>query len=274
MRVDCPVCSDDNTSLLGGHIPLRKCPRCTHTFTASEDQTETHDAEYYLKTHRNWFKHPNYGLFKFIYEQMLTLMGDHSLELLDVGCGQGDFVRFVSERNSTAKIYGIDLASNQHPGVHFIRGDFLEQDIESRFNVICSLAMIEHVADPRLFVQKASALLKPGGLLVAMTLNNDSLLYRIGRGLNHLGIKTAYNRLYSAHHLQHYTNRSLRVLMERHGYEILLQRNHGFPTKAIDVPEGHYLIEWMSRLAVWIIFMLAVPLKSGMLQTIVCRKRE
>lgn len=274
MKVQCPICYDSNkTNLEDGRLNLYKCNSCLHTFTVTQKKEEYHD-DYFQKTHKNWFDNPNYELFDFIYEKMLLLLNNKKIHLLDVGCGKGDFLKYTAKKNSTAELSGIDLIDNQHPRIHFIKGDFSEVKIEAKFNVICSLAVIEHIDNPQFFVRKLNHILKPDGLLFIMTINNNSLVYRIARVLKKAGMRVAYDRLYSLHHLQHFTNQSLKTLLEINGFEVLAHKNHNYPIKAVDVPESNFLIQKMYKFFIWLSFLLSAPLGYGIHQTIVCRKRN
>jgi SAM-dependent methyltransferase len=225
-----------------------------------------------METHKNWFDNQDYELFSFIYTKSLKLLRDKQIQLLDVGCGKGDFLKYIRAKNPAARLFGIDLISNQYPGIHFIKGNFLEKKIKIKFNIISSFAVIEHVDNPHLFVRKLKDLLEPEGFLFIMTINSNSLMYSISRLLNKAGIHTAYDRLYSLHHIQHYTNKSLKTLMERDGLDVLLQKNHNRPMKAVDVPGNNFLIEKIYKFLVWTIFLLSNLFRCGMDQTIVCKK--
>lgn len=275
MTIECPICHNSSKTILKeSRLSLYRCNSCLHTFTAIPKEKEKYNDDYFLKAHKNWFDNPNYRLFDFVYKKLLELLSNEQIQLLDVGCGKGDFLKYIAAKNSTAKLFGIDLTYNQHARIHFIKGDFLKEKIETKFNVICNLAVIEHVDNPHLFVQKLNKLLQFGKFLFITTINSNSLIYRIAGLLNKVGIHTAHDRLYSFHHLQHYTNQSLKTLMQMDGFDVLLQKNHNYPMKAVDVPESNFLIEKMYKLLVWLIFLLSVPFKWGMLQTIVCRKRN
>ena len=277
MTIPCPVCHDSSkTMIMESRLNIYKCDFCLHTFTdIQEGKQEEYNDDYFQKTHKAWFNNPNYELFDFIYNRLLKLSGKEEIRLLDVGCGNGDFLKHVVRKNPAAKLFGIDLVHNQYPGIHFIKGsiyDLKKKDFKAMFNVICGLAVIEHVNDPHLFTQKLNSLLEPNGLLFIMTVNNNSLMYRLARYLNKIGVHTAYDRLYSIHHLQHYTNQSLKKLMEMNGLSVLLQRNHNYPMKAVDVPESNFLIEKIYKLIVWTIFFISSVCGCGIYQTIICRK--
>ena len=278
MIVQCPICYDSSKTILKeSRLYLYRCNSCLHTFTVIPKEKEKYNDDYFQKKHKNYFANPQYGLFDFVYEELLKLLGNEQIQLLDVGCGTGDFLKYIAARNSTAKLFGIDLIDlidNQQPRIHFIKGDFLEEKFETKFNVICSFAVIEHIDNPHLFVQKMNNLLQSGGFLFIQTINNNSLIYRSARVLNEVGIRSAHDTLYSFHHLEHYTNQSLKTLMEMDGFDVLLQKNHNYPVKAVDVPESNFLIEMSYKFSVWLIFLFSAPFGCGMLQTIVCRKRN
>ena len=134
--------------------------------------------------------------------------------------------------------------------------------------------MIEHIDNPQLFVGKLNNLLKSGGLLFIMTINSNSLIYRIARVLKKVGMRVAYDRLYSIHHLQHFTNQSLKTLLEMNNFEVLVHKNHNYPLKAVDVPESNFLIQKMYKFFVLLSFLASAPFGMGIHQTIVCRKAD
>jgi len=274
MMIQCPICHDKRKIIkLEGRLNLYRCNSCLHTFTLiPKEKQESYSDDYFLKTHRNWFNNPNYQLFDFIYEQILKLLPNKKIQLLDVGCGKGDFLRYIAKKNTKIKLFGIDLIDNRSPNIHFIKGDFLKEKIQTKFNVICSLAVIDHINDPSLFVQKLNNLLQREGILFIMAIDNNSLIYRIARLLSKLGMPVAHDRLYSSHHLQHYTKQSLKKLMTMNGFDVLLQKNHNYPLKAVDVPKSNFAVEKMYKFLVRLIFLLSPIFKSEMLQTIICKK--
>jgi SAM-dependent methyltransferase len=270
----CPVCGS-GAVLLDAVLGLYDCTRCAHTFTLlPEEKKEDYGDDYFIKKHKNWFGNADTGLYRLVYSRIAPFLKKGNASLLDAGCGKGDFLRYVEARDPDADLYGIDLTDNADPRIHFIQGDFFQEDIRKKFDIVCSLLVIEHVEEPHRFMEKMKDALMPGGVLAIMTNNNGGLIYSIARALNAIGFKSAYKRLYSSHHVQHYTTGSLRRLVELHGFEVLLQRTHNYALKAVDVPESGVVLRHAYKLAVAVIFALSMPLRAHMLQTIVCRKKN
>ena len=109
--------------------------------------------------------------------------------VLDVGCGGGLLSEPLARMG--ASITGVDAAAE---GIEVARAHALSQGLDvnyicttaeaflsehgpEKFDVICALEIIEHVADSRAFVHTLSKLLKPGGQLFISTINRTSLSF-------------------------------------------------------------------------------------------------
>lgn len=100
--------------------------------------------------------------------------------LLDVGCANGDWMQLMAERGWS--VAGIEPSSNaQNPhGLEIRHGGFPESAdfAPQSFDVITAWAVFEHLHDPRAAFERASALLRPGGRLIALVTNINSLFSR------------------------------------------------------------------------------------------------
>src|SRR5262249_392622 len=150
---------------------LFHCARCGHRFSRIKPDVlaELYDSDYYEKTHRNWFAHPDLALF-----EQIACRVDREPEprsLIDVGCGTGNLLHFLAGRmGPTVKLAGIDLSANRStPNIEFIQGDVLSTEIDRQFSIVVSLATIEHIADVRGFTRRLRSLTKPKGLAIVMT---------------------------------------------------------------------------------------------------------
>lgn len=103
------------------------------------------------------------------------------LRLLDVGCGGGLVCEPMARLG--ADVTGIDASERNiavaalHAREHGLAIDYRATTVEAltvagepSFDVILNLEVIEHVADPALFLQSSAALMKPGGIMVVATI--------------------------------------------------------------------------------------------------------
>lgn len=273
MDIACPVCgSRDGIVPQDRILNVYGCKKCDHSFTSVTDGRHTQYTEDYFTTHANWFLYPNYWLYDFIYGQVKKARPDGKTKLLDAGCGTGNLLKFLLEKDPGLELYGIDLHPNTHKGITFMEGDVLKVKPDIKFDVVTSLASIEHVDDAALFVERLKDLLSPGGIFVVNTVNTRGAFYTTAKVLNKLGIKGPYHSLHELAHLHHFTNGSLKRLLEEHGFEIILQKNHNYPLRAISLPRCGIM-----RQAVYIFgsaVLFALPSRFGILQTVICRKKR
>ncbi len=277
--MDCPICASAARPWAEHReVELFRCPACGHAFSRLRPGVamETYDPAYFEAAHRNWFEHPNRPLFERIAARLEGAgLGreNRPLDVIDVGCGNGAFLRHLAARGGPWKgLVGLDLAPNApERGIEFVQADATSASVERRFGAVVSLAVIEHIADAREFARRLRELVEPGGLVIVMTLNESSLIYGLARGLRVLGLPFAFDRLYSRHHLHHFTPGSLAALLEGAGLHVEETLFHNAPLRSIDVPADSKVVAAGMRLAVAALFALGRMTGRTYLQTVICR---
>jgi SAM-dependent methyltransferase len=139
-------------------------------------------------------------------------------KVLEVGCGYGYFLQCAVEAGYDA--YGIDLspsavkwASERLPGRVFC--GLLEEVPEiqgEQYDVIFGSHLIEHITSPGEFLEQAAKLLRPGGLIVMVTPNVESLLSRVS-GKRWVSYKIP-------EHVSYYSPRTITELLRRSGFSV------------------------------------------------------
>lgn len=267
----CPICQSPSR-VLDPDMYLHWCPACRHTFTLLPPEAqETYDPTYFDDAHKRWFDNPDVRLFQRVERFLVQSAPPPPVRLLDAGCGRGDFLKWLQPRHPDWDLTGIDLAPNRHPDITFIQGDILRADLKGPFDFITSFMVVEHVEQIRPFLEKMHSLLADRGTLMVNTFNNDSLIFRLARGLHRVGLSVAYRRLYSPHHVQHYSKPSIREVLIRSGFEIVKHQCHNYPLRAVDVPEAGPVMEWAYRMFVGGVFLVSDPLGMGIEHTVFCR---
>jgi SAM-dependent methyltransferase len=269
--VTCAICGA-TAAFMAKHpeADLYRCPACTHCFTdLASVEPAPYDSEYFADHHRRWFANPNVKLFASIAKTI-----PRGASVLDVGCGRGHFLRYLREHRADLRLSGIDLSLNEpSDGIRYYRGDFLTMPFDERFDAVVSLAVIEHVADIRGFVTRLQELARPNGTVTVMTLNESSLLYGLARTGRHVGVPLAFDRLYSRHHLHHFTRSSLRKLLGGRGFQVVAEHTHNAPLAAIDIPVSSALADALLRSFMWMICKAGDATGRAYLQTITCRRQ-
>jgi SAM-dependent methyltransferase len=129
--------------------------------------------------------------------------------LLDIGAQKGEFIWFM--RQFGWKVEGVEMSTDvPNPADLPIKyGDFLDIDFSGKlYDVVTFWAVLEHVYNPAQFIEKAVALLKPGGRLVVLVTNLNSI----------------QSRFYQAddfpRHLTLFTKRSVRSMCVKYGLNL------------------------------------------------------
>lgn len=274
--MECRICKNGRDATpIDKRIGLYSCGTCGHVFKdIPKEEQEQYAEDYFSEQHKNWFKHPNYGLFRLLKRKIAALGCNTRMRVLDIGCGKGDFLKYLRDSGLDAELYGIDLSPNRIEGVKFIRGDIVKEKFDMKFNVISCLAAIEHIDSPELVIEKAKSILDDVGILLLMTDNCSGMIYKVSSFLKRIRINLPYDTLYSRHNIHFFSNGSLRMLIESMGFEVVYHRNHNYPLKAVDIPSRSMVMMCFYKLGVAAVFGVTSAFRSGMLQTVICKRRR
>jgi len=133
--------------------------------------------------------------------------------LLDVGCANGDFPRFMKARGW--HVEGVEVSTSSQPITDFMVYPQQLPEIpvnRPAYDAVTAWAVLEHVHDPMAYFRKAAEVTKAGGLFVFQVPNFDSLASR---------------RLFLEdvpRHLYFFSERTVRRYLETTGF--VLERAH------------------------------------------------
>lgn len=130
--------------------------------------------------------------------------------LLDVGCANGDFPRFMSRRGWSVEGVEVSSAARAIHDFTVYRVEFPKAPVDRpRYQAITAWAVLEHVHDPMSYFEKAGRVLKDGGIFVFLVTNFDSI---------------SSSRLFREdvpRHLHFFTERTVRRYLSRAGLQLV-----------------------------------------------------
>lgn len=139
------------------------------------------------------------------------LKKDHPKSILDIGCGTGQTLTFLSQVFPQAKLFGIDalpeaVKYSQERGHEVLLSDALHLPYPANtFDAVLLLDVVEHIKADVQVIAEAKRVLKPGGVLVITS--------------------PALQFIWSAHdanqgHFRRYTRRRMRTLARQNKLHI------------------------------------------------------
>jgi|APSaa5957512535_1039671.scaffolds.fasta_scaffold01894_6 2-polyprenyl-3-methyl-5-hydroxy-6-metoxy-1,4-benzoquinol methylase len=286
----CPICNSKGSviytnakdSFFGykGKWDYFKCNRCNSLWldkSVNLEDVESSYKGYYTsstpklsakgsllnKIKRKAFLMHNY-FFKFAKERdsilsdlvFLTTCENLDKSVLDIGCGNGNFLKFIN--SLSVKAYGIepDSASRKVATKNSnckVCSDTTQLN-KLKFDTIVMNNVIEHIADPIDFLIKLRPLLKKGGSVVIRTPNANSRLHKY--------FNKFWRGLEPPRHLVIFNRESLINAFDKSGYNVLRSYTHDKPADYIYKNSFQAENEIMADKSVQIIIMFFSKLRS------------
>ena len=130
-------------------------------------------------------------------------------KLLDVGCGNGSFLRAFRNTNKDWYLVGLELDDRNKLLIETIPDTKLLvkpiTEIDETFDAVVMVHALEHIPDPVQYLEKLSAVLVPEGFLLIEVPNFE---------------KSPFDILI-ADHCTHFTSKLLRGVVEAAGFEVI-----------------------------------------------------
>ena len=231
LRTDCPVCASRRLGYAFSHAGYRiaRCTDCGVMFSnpqpTDEQLTEIYNADYFLgagsadgQAATREMKRATARLYL---EEINRYCGAASGRLLEVGCGDGDFL--VEAEAAGFQVTGVELAAPacEQARVRLKSGEVICGLLESsglpeeQFDLCVLSDVIEHVRDPLAFLANVRRLLKPNGAIFIATPSLASWSAKLLRQ-NWMEFKPE--------HLTYFDPKTLETALFRTGYhEVIVQ---------------------------------------------------
>lgn len=188
----CPLCELREATRLysKGTLHLVRCLSCSMIY-ANPVEPEFASGSFYDQRATSFYLSPDklrsdYAAVRFERERRLFRAYCRNGKVMDVGCSTGAFLLSLQRQYpGEYSVFGTDVAGAaldyaESQGVQVIRVPFLEfGERGSNFEAVTFWAVMEHLVEPKKFLNKAASLLLPGGFCFVLVPNMRSLAVRI-----------------------------------------------------------------------------------------------
>ncbi len=228
--ITCNLCGKSRFKVLeDDQTPFKvlKCQNCSLVFVYPQSETvdlkDHYDEGYYSE----WIYAQEKKRLK-MWNKRLNLLDKHKDGgmLLDVGCGEGTFLKQARARGwrvsgTELSCYAAKYASNVLEAAVFC-GELEDAKYSDHvFDVVTMWHVLEHVSDPTDYLLEVHRILKSDGLMVIAVPNVNDLFMQIAYRI----IKRRKLKLFSKDdkelHLYHFSTKTIKQYLDKAGFECL-----------------------------------------------------
>lgn len=249
-RTNCPVCNADSYFLMfKEEYPLFECQKCSLVFVFPQPSEKFLREEVY-SFESGYQSGKEEDLSKFPLNPRWTKILDETdflgkgLKILDVGCSVGDFLYEAKKRGH--ETFGVEMnyrtfSIAKKNGLNVLNSTIEEANFgEKVFDVIFLGDIIEHVKDPKKFVDSCKRVLKNGGVVIVRTPNLDCFWSR-STLLLWKNFNMPWSSVTPPHHLSQFSINNLNLLFKDFGFSVLKVRYERPPRLMYEIGSLHLL---------------------------------
>lgn len=229
----CRVCHTPSPLLHNfDFIKLYCCPNCTlvfsgknhHRLRTSDWGQESAEFDNYYSKQFALKDQTSYNLLK---SQKLHRPG----RVLDIGCASGSFLNFMKQKGW--QVAGVEPSKSlcqiakKTYGLKLHNQEFDPQIFKFKFDLVTFFDVIEHIPDPKQFLELVTQVVKPGGHILIKVPNWQSLTVQLCIASYYLSgkqilepVRMVTQAEYNYHHTSYFTKDSLSFLAHSVGLKL------------------------------------------------------
>ncbi len=231
-QIICPVCGSAKNRRLWSfqHHTFVRCPECHLVYQNPQplvqQLAERYDEEYFAYEKANeerYFELMKLGLEDLDFKSLTSRIPDEKKTIIDIGCATGRLISHLKE--SGFQVQGAEICRpSAEYGIRSYGVPIHIGTLESgrfpsgSFSIVHCSHLIEHLTDPHAFLEEIGRILSPSGLVIISTPNIAGFQARI------MGPKW---RSAIPDHVVLYSKRTLKILLEANGFEIVRIKTWG-----------------------------------------------
>lgn len=211
-------------------VEIRRCAECDLVYKNKVPDPADLSVLYREHGQDAWVSHYDYAK---ELKLLRDVAGDRKMRILDVGPGQGGFVRAVAPLSSSTSV--LDLvefdACRPHVTGRYVLG-MLDGDLGDsglgRFDVITLFDVLEHLYQPSMAFMNLSRLIEPGGVILAET----------GNPASKIPVRAGLARWWYLNFVEHHcawSRRAIEYAAGRFGFDVVTLVSYRHKNRALGI---------------------------------------
>lgn len=281
IREYCPACGsgDKKHCFVVNSYDIQRCLACDTMYV---ETLPTQEALAAIYTSESYYELPTDSMQRIVDENRRRLSLIRVMKpkgkFLDIGCAHGLLLDFAKQSGYDTN--GVEPTFNNaevargkgHKVFNGWLNDFVAQNGEQLFDVITCLDVIEHIDDPKIFLQLATSLLADDGLMIVSTPNYSGVIAKL------LGAKDPY--MTPPEHITFFSANGMKKIATGCGLQVNLVQNFGSLIPAeMDrsiqryIPKSLQILSPLIRSGVNVAFRMMNWMKVGLEQELYLTKK-
>lgn len=194
----------DVSTLINSDISYTHCQECDlRFFVDNSNQMPTgNDAFYNAFNKFSWYYMGEKNEYQYAKKYIKA-----SDKVLEVGCGKAAFAKFIPTKDYTGLEFSTDakkLAAKSGINIENISIQEYAKEHPKSFDIVCSFQVLEHVSNPREFIESKLKTLAGGGVMIIAVPSEESCLQDCVNGILNM----------PPHHVSRFSDKTLQNIAE------------------------------------------------------------